>query len=611
VDSTTSGQAPTASAVNFWSVARLLRGHRSWVATAVLLTVLASALGMAQPLVARDVIDTAQQGPVAWTAISVLITLFLGQAAFQAVARYVLGRTGESVVLKLRLDLIRHLLRLRMPVYDRQRIGDLLSRAGADGVALRRVVVEGFSSMTTAIIGIVGASLLMAWLDWVLFLLVAALIAVALAILLLILPRIRAASLHSQASVGQMTADLERALSAIRTVRASRGEERESDRIAGAARSVYRAGVRMAKLETADAPASALAVSGSFLVVLLIGGVRVSQGASSVGDLVAFMLYVTFLLGPIGAAFEALSAIQQGTGALQRIDDALRLPLEPSPTDGGHRAPATRANARFASRNPGAPVLEFRNVWFGYEADRPVLSDVSFNVQHRRRVALIGHSGAGKSTTLALAERFYEPDRGQILFDGVDIRALSADDYRSKVGLVEQHAPVLHGTLRENITYTVPSAADHEIQRAVDLASLSETVAKLPHGLDTDVGDHGGYLSAGERQRVAIARALLARPHLLLLDEPTAHLDVVNEAALGLAMDQVVTDCALLVIAHRYSTVRSADYIVVLDAGAVIAVGNHEELLATNPYYRTLVKSYVTQSADGRKHSHEPATRAV
>lgn len=567
---------------------RILRGYRWWVGAGAMFSLLASGFAMAQPLVAKEVIDSAHRGPIAGADLGLLTGLFAAQALFLALARYVLGRTGERVVLGIRLDLVSRMLRLHMPVYDRQRTGDLLSRAGADGLALRRVVVEGFSGAVTAAIGVLGAAALMIWLDWVLFLVVAAVIAVALSVLLALLPRIRKASVRAQQSVGQMTADLERALSAIRTVRASRAEEREIERIAAEARRVYRSGVRMAKLEAAGAPASALAVSGSFLVVLLVGGLRVAQGTTSVGDLVAFMLYVTYLLGPIGAAFEALSAIQQGAGALERIDEVFHLPLEPAGAagDGGESVP------------PAAPVLEFRDLWFGYERGRPVLSGASFEVPQRCHVALIGHSGAGKSTVFALAERFYVPDRGQILFDGVDISTMDVRDYRSKVGLVEQHAPLLHGTLRENITYAVPDASPYEIGRAVDLANLTELVARLPRGLETHVGEHGGLLSGGERQRVAIARALVARPRLLLFDEPTAHLDAASEAALALAIDQVVSECALLVIAHRYSTIRAADQVVVLEDGAIVAVGNHEELLATSAYYRDLAKSYAAHAGE-------------
>jgi ATP-binding cassette subfamily B protein/ATP-binding cassette subfamily C protein len=216
------------------------------------------------------------------------------------------------------------------------------------------------------------------------------------------------------------------------------------------------------------------------------------------------------------------------------------------------------------------------------------LRGVSLCVPSRGHVALIGPSGAGKSTIVALIERFYDPDRGQILLDGSDVTTLSRDACRQKIGLAEQDSPVLYGTLRENIAYGAPQATAQDIERVVALAGLTELVDRFPKGLDAEVGEHGDMLSGGERQRIAVARSLLARPTLLVLDEPTAHLDAANEAALSRTIDQVSYECALLVIAHRYSTIRRADQIVVLDGGEVAAVGTHEELLASNAFYQGL-----------------------
>jgi ABC-type multidrug transport system fused ATPase/permease subunit len=608
------GTPASADRARLRDVLHLLRGHRRWIAAAVTLTLTASALGMAQPLVVKRVIDSAGTGSPIWSSMVLLIALFASQAFVQGIARYVLARTGEGVVLGIRLNLIARLLRLDMPIYDKYRIGDLISRTSTDSFALRQIVAEGFTDAVTGVLAVVGTVALMIWLDWVLFLIVAALLATGMAILVLALGGLRAASLHSQQSTGEMTSDLERALSAIRTVRASQGEQRETARIGSSARSAYTAGLRMAKLGAMMKPAGGLVVNGSFLTVLVIGGVRVASGTSSVAELVAFLLYLNYLIVPIGSLFQAVSTLQQGSGALQRINEALVLPLEanhPTPT-----GPLTRhARPSAVLKRPNGPhptpMLEFRDVWFGYDPQRPVLRGLSFQVPRQGHVALIGPSGAGKSTVFALVERFYDPDRGQVLFFGRDTRTINRQEYRAALGLVEQHAPVLYGTLRENLTYTAPDADEGEIARVVELANLTELVSRLPRGLDTDVGEHGMLLSGGERQRVAIARSLLRRPALLLLDEPTAHLDAMNEAALRRAIDRVSTECALLVIAHRFSTVRAADLIVLLDRGEVVAVGSHEELLETSDYYRSLATGQLNDLHRQERHAGPGFGRAV
>jgi ABC-type multidrug transport system fused ATPase/permease subunit len=378
-----------------------------------------------------------------------------------------------------------------------------------------------------------------------------------------------------------MAADLERALGAIRTVRASRAEARESGRIAGRARSAYAANVRMARFDAVASPAGDLAVTGSFLLVLLVGGMRVAAGTGSVADLVAFLLYMVYLTGPLGSIFEAVSIMQQGTGAVHRINEVLAWPRE---DDDGVPGPA---------RPGGAAALEFHDVWFGYEPGRPVLCGVSFQVPRRGHLALIGPSGAGKSTIFALVERFYDPDHGRILAGGTDLRSLDRAAHRSGIGLVDQDCPILHGTLRDNLAYAVPDATEAELDRVVELANLTGLVDRLPQGLDTPVGERGTALSGGERQRVAIARALLARPALLLLDEPTSHLDAENEAALRGTIDQVAAECALMVIAHRFTTFRTAAQIIVLDQGTVTAAGTHDDLMTASDYYRGLVAEWL------------------
>ncbi|MGW8377666.1 ABC transporter ATP-binding protein [Streptomyces sp. ODS28] len=579
-------------------VLRVLRGQRRGVTLAAVLALAGSALALAQPLVVKRVLEAAGAGRGTGGLIWLLVALFLAQAAVQGVARYALARTGEGVVLGLRLDLIAHMLRLPLRTYERYRTGDLISRAGADGSTLRVLIAEGFTDAVTGSVGLVGVVVLMVWLDWVLFLVALAVIAVGALVVVSVLRGIERTSLRAQQATGAMAAELERALGAIRTVRASRAERREARRIGERARAAYAQSVRMGALDAVVSPAVMLTVNGSFLLVLLIGGLRVAGGQGSFADLAAFLLYMLYLMSPVGAVFQALSSMRQGLGALRRISAILNLPAEPSGPSGSRGPQEGRAYVRERGPHPDehpaqppAPVLEFRDVWFGYTPHSPVLRGVSFAVPRRGHIALTGSSGAGKSTVFALAERFYDPDAGLLLFGGRDVRESPRDAHRARIGLVEQHAPVLYGTLRENLLYAAPDAPPEELDRVLELTQLTGLVSRLPRGLDTEAGERGAALSGGERQRIALARALLARPGLLLLDEPTAHLDAANEAALRGAMARIPYECALLVIAHRGSTIRTADRVVVLDGGRVVATGAHEELLDSSAHYRELTRA--------------------
>jgi ATP-binding cassette, subfamily B, bacterial len=575
---------------------QMLLGHRKAIALGVLLTLVGVGIGFVQPLIVMRTIDAVQHGrAVAWL-IALLLGLFVIQAMIDSLGHYVLERTSEGIVLGVRQGLIGHLLRLRVRVYDRQRIGDLMSRVNSDTVLVRDVVAYSFTDVVTSSIAVIGSVALMLWLDPLLFLLVLGTVTVGGMTVLTVLRGIRIASERSQAAVGAMSAELERALSAIRTVRANRAEQRETQRIVERAKDAYTASVRVARLESTVAPAIELAANGSFVVVLLIGGLRVADGSMTISKLVAFLLYVTYLVMPVSALFNSVGTAQRGFGALRRVNATLGLPAEDQieQVTASDRGVAPEVQIGNGSR----PLLEFRDVWFSYH-ERPVLHGVSLRLPHRGRTALVGRSGAGKSTIFALIERFYEPQQGEILFQGRDIRAIDRADYRSNVGLVEQETPVLQGTLRENLRYGVPDADDAEVRRVIGLASLDDLVDRLPHGLDTEMGDHGVQLSGGERQRIAVARALLTHPRLLLLDEPTSQLDLITEIALARTLDQVARECSLLVIAHHVATARAADEIVVLDHGKISANGSHDDLMSHSDHYRHLVA--------GQLHDRTPA----
>ncbi|HET6533294.1 MAG TPA: ABC transporter ATP-binding protein, partial [Actinoplanes sp.] len=328
-------------------------------------------------------------------------------------------------------------------------------------------------------------------------------------------------------------------------------------------------------------PVAVTATQGAFLLVLGVGGARVAAGAITVGDLVAFILFLFFLVLPLGQAVHAYTQLQTGLGALQRIEEILALPDE---TAGDRPA----APVRPAGNGQVAPAVAMENVTFAYPGGEPVLREVSFTVPRGSRVALVGPSGAGKSTVLALIERFYEATGGRIRVDGTDLRDLPRDALRQRLGYVEQEAPVLAGTLRENLLLTAPDAGDAELRAVLDQVNLGALITRTVDGLDVQVGEGGVLLSGGERQRLAIARALLADAPILLLDEPTSNLDARNEAALRAAIAAAAHRRTLIVVAHRLSTVVDSDRIVVLDAGRVVAAGPHDELLDTSPLYREL-----------------------
>ncbi|TVL87536.1 ABC transporter ATP-binding protein [Streptomyces sp. SAJ15] len=560
--------------VGFRDLLRVTRGHRRALAIALTLSLLGAVMGLAQPLLAAKTVDRFSADRPYLLLTVVLGVVFLVEAALSALAHYSLERTSEGLVLDLRLRIIDKMLRLPMRRYEKHRLGDLLTRTTSDTTLLRDSIAYDLSEVVVGFFVIAGGISMMLWLDAGLFLIVLVIVGAIGGLTMLVLAGIRKAAEDAQDSLGAMSSELERALSAIRTVRVMRAEGRERERIGRLARQAYEQNLQASKREAVVGPSMTLAMHGSMMAVLVVGGIRVAEGQSSLADMVGFLLYVTYISAPMANLFDVMATLQRGMAALQRIEGVAQLPGE---TD--HAPTTTNLRKPSPPTDGTTPAVEFRDVCFGYEPDRPVLRNVSFTVPRNTHVALVGPSGAGKSTVFSLLARFYEPDHGRILLDGVDItNGMSIHQCRSMMSLVEQSAPVLHGSLRENITYAKPDADDQELRRVVELASLDSLVRRLPKGLDTPVGEHGDMLSGGERQRVAIARALLSRPRLLLLDEPTSQLDAANEAALTRTIEQISTECTLMVIAHRPSTIRAADSVVAFKAGRVVATGTHAEI---------------------------------
>lgn len=599
--------------------------QRGLMAFVVVLSVLGAAASLGQPLLVQRVVGVVQEGGQLGVLVWALVGLVVVSGVLSGYQHYLLQRMGEGIVLSSRRTLVRRILRLPISEFDTRRTGDLVSRVGSDTTLLRAVLTQGLVEAIGGAVTFLGAIIAMLIIDPVLLSLTVLVVAVSVVAVVGLSGRIRVASQRAQRKVGDLAASVERAIGAIRTVRASNATDREIRTIEADAEGAWEMGIKVAKASAVVVPIAGIALQASFLVVVGVGGFRVASGAITVGDLVAFILFLFLMIMPLGQAFGAVTAVNQALGALGRIQEIVKLPVE---TDGdADLAGRLRDDAPVAEDFTDAPAVELVDVRFAYPvaaeaegdasataegsataappaeavdaadaapgADRTgggVLQGIGFRAERGTRIALVGPSGAGKSTILALIERFYDPTSGIVRVGGRDIRTLDREDLRRQIGYVEQDAPVLAGTLRENLTLTAFDATDEDCVQVLHAVNLTEVLARNELGLDAPVGEDGIMLSGGERQRLAIARTLLSAPPILLLDESTSSLDGLNEQLLRKAIDAVAEHRTLIVIAHRLSTVVDSDLIVVVEKGRVVGTGTHAELVVSTPLYRDLAK---------------------
>ncbi|MBT2500385.1 ABC transporter ATP-binding protein [Agromyces sp. ISL-38] len=587
--------------------------HRPVLIWVAVLSVIGALASLAQPLLVSQVIGVVEAGqPLGWLVWG-LIALVIVSGVISGYQHYLLQRTGEGVVLSARKRLVAKLLRLPIAEFDTRRTGDLVSRVGSDTTMLRAVLTQGLVEAIGGTVTFVGALIAMLIIDPVLLGLTVLVVAIAITTVTLLSRRVREASRRAQEKIGDVAASVERAISSVRTIRAAGATEREIRSVEGEAEGAWSMGVQVAKISALIVPIAGIAMQVSFLVVLGVGGFRVASGALTVANLVAFILFLFMMILPLGQAFGAITSVNQALGALGRIQEILDLPDE-NAHDRELAPLAVMVGEANAGMLPDVAAIDFDDVHFAYAATRsdpadpanespdehlpepnvtdrqPVLRGVSFEVPRGQRIALVGPSGAGKSTILALIERFYDPSIGSVRMGGLDLRSLDRAQLRAQIGYVEQDAPVLAGSLRDNLKLGSPDATDAECEHVLRAVNLGSVLDRDPAGLDAAVGEDGIMLSGGERQRLAIARALLAAPPILLLDESTSSLDGLNERMMREAIDAVSAGRTLIVIAHRLSTVIDSDRIIVLDGGRVIGEGTHSELVESVPLYRELAE---------------------
>lgn len=569
-----------------WAYAR---PHKAVLVVALVLGAIGTAAELATPLVTKAVLDGLEVSASLRGPITVLAVLLVAGSLVALIQGIMLGALAERIILAARTGLVRHLLRAKVSEVTDRAPGELVTRVTSDTLLIREATTTSVVNFVNGLIGLVGALALMAYLDSVLLgVTVAVLIVVGISVVAL-MPRLSKAQQEAQEHVGALGGRLEGVVRALRTVKSARAESREAGRLGSHAEASARSGIRAVKIENVSWTITGAGVNLAVMLLLGVGAWRVSTEAITVTTLVAFLLYVFQLMMPVMLLTMSLTSLQSGLAAAARISEIDAMGEESYqagvPRQGMPSAPdldrATETSA----------VLRLDEVTFRYPSGRPeqraALDGVSLRVPRQGHTAIVGPSGAGKTTIMSLLLHFIVPDDGRIDLDGRRYDDYSLGEIRSRIAYVEQDTPIVPGTLRENVGYAAPDATDAEIQAALDTLQLSARVATMPNGLDTEISS--APLSGGERQRVAVARALVARPEILLLDEATAQLDGLTEAALAGAIRALARTGAVVTIAHRLSTVVDADQIVLLDQGRVRAVGRHADLLGSDELYRELV----------------------
>lgn len=557
---------------------------RFWVATLALF--ISSGLGLVYPQAARKAVDfglSSKNMSDLNQMTALLVGVFVVQALFIWVRHYMMSWLGQRVVSDLRTRVFQRLVHLPPSWFHERHTGEILSRLSSDVTVVDGLVGTELSMALRHSVTLLGGIGLLLYENWQLTVTMLAIVPPIMVSVVYFGRKVRKVAREIQDDLAKASAQVEEVVSSIQTVQAFVREDHEATTYRNNIGAVFDRSRKLILLRSSFMSGFTLSVSLAIAAVVWIGGRAVVRGELSGGDLTAFLLYTAMVAASVGALASLSGALARAAGATERLFEILR--TEPDIKD-----PATPLPL---PKGPGH--VQFEEVHFHYSTrpDVEVIKGITLDVPPGRAVALVGSSGAGKTTLTALLQRFHDVSGGRILFDGADIRDVRLGELRREIAIVSQEPVLFSGTIRANIAYSVGEASQEALESAAKDAHAHNFISEFPKGYDTLVGERGVQLSGGQRQRIAIARALLADPRVLILDEATSSLDAESEALVQKALQRLMQGRTTLIIAHRLSTVRNADAIAVLDNGQLAELGRHDDLLARNGIYKRLVEHQV------------------
>lgn len=581
---------------NSWqSYKRLLKfiiPYRKRLIVAIICMAFSGASNVVVPWLIKDVIDKVLANKDIATLNLIVIgilVLFLLRGFFYFGQRYLMSFVGQKIVNDIREQLYRHLQTLSLSYFDRRKTGNIMSNLTNDVTALQTAIAGNLISFVQEAVILVGSLVSMVVLYWKLTLLTLVIVPLVVVTINFFGSRLRKAGHNVQGKMADITALLEEAISGIRIIRSFNREEFEIKRFVVQNDNNFWALMTTTKLTAMLTPFiqffAAIAVTG----IIWYGGMSVIHGEMTAGALIAFLIYAINLANPVRRISEIYGEIQKSLAAADRVFETLDTVSDVKERETAKELP------------PVQGFIEFKNVSFAYDEEHNALTGFNLSVKPGQVVALVGPSGAGKSTVANLLPRFYDVTNGELTIDGIDVRDVTFSSLRQQIGLVPQETMLFNASIRENILYGRLDATDEEVIAAAKAANAHSFIMALPEGYDTTVGDRGSALSGGQRQRIAIARAILKNPRILILDEATSALDTESEKIVQAALDHLMEGRTAIVIAHRLSTVRNADDIVVVDHGCIVEEGTHAELLAKKGLYANLYAVQFKDETEGQE----------